>query len=423
MPFFPCAHAGHPLWQHATRQVIVQLQAQISMQPPTVRHGLGLVYVSASLAAHAAEIVGTLAQALPQVQHWAGCAAHSVLAGDMDYGHTGAVAVMLPVLAPGDYQLFSDITTHKPAQPGVTAQAALVHGDAAASVLVPQLIELARQLECPDLLGGLGYLGQDHAQWAWGSTASGRLPATVGGGGVQKGGLSGVLFGPGVELLSVGIQGCRPMGPSHTVTHAEGAALLALDGRPALEVLFGHLNWQEALAAPGAAPHRLPGELRQTLLALSPPHPWVYGASVALAAHVLSVVGIDPLRQAVFVEGLPQPGQSVTLCQADEQAARAEVRRACAEIGDWLAPEPTPAQDGQAAAIGRSICGAIYIRSALRHPVPRSAQVDAELQLIRHALGPVPLLGFTSTYEVDGTALQQMSAQLLVFTQPLQALT
>ena len=47
MPFFPCAHAGHPLWQHATRQVIVQLQAQISMQPPTVRHGLGLVYVSA----------------------------------------------------------------------------------------------------------------------------------------------------------------------------------------------------------------------------------------------------------------------------------------------------------------------------------------------------------------------------------------
>lgn len=144
---------------------------------------------------------------------------------------------------------------------------------------------------------------------------------------------------------------------------------------------------------------------------------------MALAAHVLSVVGIDPLRQAVFVEGLPQPGQTVTLCQADEQVARAEVRRACAEIGDWLAPEPAPAQDGQAAAIGRSICGAIYIRSALRHPVPRSAQVDAELQLIRHALGPVPLLGFTSTYEVDGTALQQMSAQLLVFTQPLQALT
>ena len=130
MPFFPCAHAGHPLWQHATRQVIVQLQAQISMQPPTVRHGLGLVYVSASLAAHAAEIVGTLAQALPQVQDWAGCAAHSVLAGDMDYGHTGAVAVMLPVLAPGDYQLFSDIATHKPAQPGMTAQAALVHGEA-----------------------------------------------------------------------------------------------------------------------------------------------------------------------------------------------------------------------------------------------------------------------------------------------------
>lgn len=423
MPFFPCAHAAHPLWHHATRQVIVQLQAQISMQPPTLRHGLGLVYVSACLAAHSAEILTTLARDLPQVQHWAGCAAPSVLAGDMDYGHTGAVAVMLPVLAPGDYQLFSDIASHKPAQPGVAAQVALVHGDAAAPALVPQLVELARQLECPDLLGGLGHLGQDHAQWVWGSAVLGRLPATVGGGGVQKGGLSGVLFGHGVELLHVGIQGCRPLGPSHTVTHAEGAALLALDGRPALDVLFGHLNWQEAVDLPGAAPHRLPAQLRQTLLALSPPSPWASGTSVDLAAHVLSVVGIDLLRQAVLVEGLPQPGQTVTLCQADTQVARAEVRRACAEIGDWLAPEPTPAQDGQAVAIGRSISGAVYIRSALRHPVPRSAQVDAELQLIRHALGPVPLLGFTSTYEVEGAALQQMSAQLLVFTQPLQALT
>ena len=423
MPFFPCAHAGHPLWQHATRQVIVQLQAQISMQLPAVQQGLGLVYVSASLAAHAAEIVAMLARALPQVQHWAGCAAHSVLAGDMDYGHSGAVAVMLPALAPGDYQLFSDIVTHKPLHAGVAAQAALVHGDAAAPGLVPQLVELARQLECPDLLGGLGQLGQDHAQWAWGSTTSGRLPATVGGGGVQKGGLSGVLFGPGVAQLNVSMQACRPVGPSHTVTHAEDGALLALDGRPALEVLFGHLNWQEAMAQIDAGPHRVPGPLQHMLLALSPPHPWVYGPSVALAAHVLSVVGVDPLRQAVFVEGQPQVGQTVALCRVDEQVARAEVRRACAEIGDWLAPEPTPAQDGQAAAIGRSICGAIYIRSALRHPVPRSAQVDAELQLIRHALGPVPLLGFTSTYEVDGTALQQMSAQLLVFTQPLQALT
>ena len=64
---------------------------------------------------------------------------------------------------------------------------------------------------------------------------------------------------------------------------------------------------------------------------------------VALAAHVLSVVGIDPLRQAVFVEGLPQPGQTVTLCQADEQVARAEVRRACAE-GDGCNAPPLAVQ-------------------------------------------------------------------------------
>jgi hypothetical protein len=72
--------------------------------------------------------------------------------------------------------------------------------------------------------------------------------------------------------------------------------------------------------------------------------------------------------------------------------------------------------------MGRSICGAVYIRNQRRHAPARLPQVDAELQLIRHALGPIPLLGFTSSYEIDAGQLQDMSAQLLVFTQPLQAL-
>lgn len=109
MPFFPCAHAGHPLWPHAVRQVVVQLGAQISMQNLKAPANLGLVYLSASYAEHASDIVGMLSKALPEVQHWVGCAAHSVLAGDMDYGHAGAIAVMLPYLQAQDYQVFQTL--------------------------------------------------------------------------------------------------------------------------------------------------------------------------------------------------------------------------------------------------------------------------------------------------------------------------
>ena len=98
MPFFPCAHAGHAVWQQAVQQVVVQLHAQISMQKLQAECPLGVIYVSACYASHAREIVAMLSQALPQVQDWVGCAAHTVLAGDMDYGQTGAVAVMLPRL-------------------------------------------------------------------------------------------------------------------------------------------------------------------------------------------------------------------------------------------------------------------------------------------------------------------------------------
>ena len=52
----------------------------------------------------------------------------------------------------------------------------------------------------------------------------------------------------------------------------------------------------------------------------------------------------------------------------------------------------------------------------------RMPQADAELQLIRQVLGPIPLLGWTTSCEIDAGQLQHLSAQLLVFTQPLQAL-
>ena len=115
----------------------------------------------------------------------------------------------------------------------------------------------------------------------------------------------------------------------------------------------------------------------------------------------------------------------MTACQADAQAMRTDMRRACAELWELLTTSAVASPDAATTSVptGRSICGAIYIRNRHRHAAVRQPSVDAELQLIRHALGPIPLLGFTSSYEIHAGELQDMSAQLFVFTQPLQALT
>lgn len=423
MPFFPCAHAGHPLWQYATKQVIVQLQAQVSMQNLEAQTPLGVVYVSAMYAEHARDIVAMLAQALPDVRHWVGSAAHAVLAGDMDYGSSGALAVMLPLVDMHDYQVFSGIVPWQASQ--FTPQVALIHGDASSPRLAHQVQTFSQQLAGAHLMGGLCHLHAQHAQWSWGVNAMGSMPLSIGGGGVQVGGFSGVAFGPQMDCLVVEMQGCKPTGPSGVITQVDGDVVLELDGKPALEVFFNDVNWSDVLAQRSPAADVVWAKLQQSLMAMQPAGLVSSSECLSVQSQVLRVVGIDPLRQGIVLDGMPVEGRELVLCQSDEPAMRADMRRACAELWESLTEVLTCAAPDMetAAPHGRCIGGAIYIRNQHRHAQVRTPHIDAELQLIRHALGPIPLLGFSSSYEVNERHLQHMSAQLLVFTQPLQALT
>ena len=423
MPFFPCAHAANPLWQHAVQQVVAQLRVQIQLQQLAQPTRLGVVYVSAIYAAHARDIVATLAQELPDVQHWVGSAAHAVLAGDMDYGHSGAVAVMLLAVGVQDYQVFSGVM---PWRTGAWApQFALVQGDASSPTLVQEIQALRQQMPGAHVVGGLCDLHHQHAQWSWGANVAGGMPLSIGGGGVQVGGFSGVAFSADVACLAVGMQGCKPTGKAHTITQVDGDVVLALDGRPALEVFFYDVNWGDVLAQRAPDADAIWQKLQSAMMAMSAPGRYASGACLAADARVMRVMGIDPLRQGVLLQGMPTLGHTLTMCQPDEQALRADMRRACAELWESLTISPAyaAAEPDAAPPLGRSICGAIYMRNQQRHAVERFPRVDAELQWIRHALGPVPLLGFASAYEIDAGELQYLSAQLLVFTQPLQALS
>lgn len=415
MPFFPCAHAAHPVWKQAVHQVIVQLNAQISVQQLGDTPCLGLVYVSAPYASDAAGVAGMLASALPQVQHWVGCTGHGVLAGDMDYGAAGAVAVMLAYVQTQDYHVFSDAAAAT-AQ-GFVAQHALVHGDAASTALAAHLTDLQQQLQPAAMVGGVSDLQTRHVQWTWGLNAVPR-PASIGGDGVQMGGLSGVAFSAGAECLTLGMHACRPSGRSYTITGVEDNVVLELEGRSALDILN--------IAASGAAAG---DALPSTLWAVAPACTQVHSNCLPPQARVLRVMGVDTQRQGLVLSGRAQVGEVLTGCLQDVQAARADMRRACAQVLDALtcdvipiAPEQEPGASASHGA-GRSISGAIYIRNHARHGRAPRPRVDMELQWIRHALGPVPLLGFSSSAEIEGPHLQHLSAQLLVFTQPLQALS
>lgn len=415
MSFFPCAHAGHTPWQQAARQVAVQLSAQISMQQLAQPPQLALVYVSQAYAPHVQGIMSVLVAALPHVRHWVGCAVPSVLAADTHYGAAGALAVMLPCLAESDYWLFSSGTPWPDAQTWSRCGQVLVHGDASSASTSAALESLQLHMLPARLTGGMGQRLPHPAQWAWKTSgALHAMPASIGGAGVQLGGFSGLALAQAVGCMSISMQGYQTQGPALQITRAEGNVVLELDGLPALR------RWQSSQASISHAP------AGSHFVQLSAPEAYAFEAA---GPQVYGVRALDVGRSALVLDGPVRVGHWMRHCCSDETMARQEVRRACAEVWETLTCEattlaatPEPA-DRQSPSARRGIAGAVYIRSQHRQAMQAGAHEDAELQLIRHALGPIPLLGFTSSYEIEAGGLQQLSAQLLVFTQPMTALT
>ena len=81
------------------------------------------------------------------------------------------------------------------------------------------------------------------------------------------------------------------------------------------------------------------------------------------------------------------------------------------------ATQPAPGAAAPADAATRAIAGAIYISCAGRGG-PHFGAPSAEAQIVRHALGDVPLVGFFASGEIARHHLYGYTGVLTVFTVP-----
>lgn len=410
MAFFPCAHASHTRWETALSQVVAQLRAQMAMQSGQSWPALGLLYLTPPYAPHASEMLAALARELPEVNCWSGMAAPAILGGDMRYaGEQGAMAVMLPLLAQEDFRQFSGLQPlARAVAQGFEVHSVLVHGDGRMPELEELLLELASHTASGEMMGGFGADRRSSLQLAW----SRELPSPEDNG-LVTGGLSGVAFSDRVHTLSRVVQGCKPLAQPMEITDVRDHVILGLNGRPALDVLMQTLDVQLEVDAQAAI-----SRVRHTLLALSLGPYTPHGSCIDVRSRVRPIVGLDPLRRGIVIDESVSTGMHLAFCERSREAAWFELRRACAEIQEMLTPD-LPWPEAGVPAPARMVCGAIYVRSHLRGSTAATSEVDAELQLIRHALGPVPLVGFVTAGEISGREVHGMSGQLTVFTQTL----
>jgi small ligand-binding sensory domain FIST len=396
MPSFLAGHATHPDWRGALALVFAQIEARSAAHDASAAGplSLGFVYLTDHYAPHTRAVYAALRERWPGVA-WVGAVGVGVAASGVEYIDEPALALMIGSVPAGRFEVFSGARKLQRIDPF----SALVHADPASHDLSELIAEMSDRTASGYLFGGV---------------ASSRAAAFHIADGVWQGGLSGVAFTSDVALVSRVTQGCQPVGPTREITDCERNIVLALDGEPALPCLLRDLGMAD-LSDPRSALPRL----RATLVGLTDASDTALGRGGQFGAdtRVRHLIGLDASRAAVAVAETVEPGMRMAFCQRDVEAARRDLVRICSEIRDEVesqAESALTASGGAAADQGQGILGALYISCSGRGG-PHFGGASAELRIIQHALGDVPLVGFFAAGEIARHHLYGYTGVLTVF--------
>lgn len=401
MPRFRHAHASHPDWRVAVELAQAQLDAQAA-QPAFAEGGtLGIVYATGALGGHLGSIRDALAHGHPGVR-WVGAAVEGVCATGAEYVDAPALALMICALPADDFRIFSGRAPLPGDDDAADAiESALVHADPATPDLAELLVDLSLRTRSGRLFGGVVGGEPDEEDGEAAQLADDTI----------SGGVSGVAFGPGIGLLSRVTQGCSPLAGEHVISSCESHYIQSLDGRPALDVMLDDLD------VPAEARASRDGdEILRALPAERLSHGLMIGFAPADAPRgfgfgdylVRNVVGIDPANRLLAVAARPQEGDRAVFCTRDRDAARADLIRICTELREELETESL------------RVLGAHYV-SCVGRGAPLFGGPGAELQIIAHNLGEIPLVGFFANGEIAGDRLYGYTGVLTLFVEPRAA--
>ena len=342
---------------------------------------LGLLYATDALADDLSSVL-TFLRERTRIEHWAGSVGFGVAASGVEYHDRPALSVMVAALPDEAFRVFKPIDAEA-AGGGLDDFAAahdtwlarhqsvlgLVHGDPR-NLAIEKVIEDLAARSSGFLVGGLSASRAHHHQIA---------------GRVTEAGLSGVLLAPEIEVAVGLTQGCSPIGAQHTITEAQDGVIVAIDGRPALEVFKAEIG--ELLAH----------DLRRVggyIFAAFP----IAGSDTG-DYLVRNLTGIDPAKGWISVAEAVEPGRRILFCRRDHDTALSDLRRMVREVKQRAGPAPK---------------AGLYFSCIARGPNLFGPDSE-ELRLIRDELGEIPLAGFFGNGEIFHNRLYGYTGVLALF--------
>ena len=342
---------------------------------------LGFLYTTDVLADDLSSILAFL-RAKTGIQDWVGSVGLGIAAAGVEVYDRPAAAVLVAALPEDSFRVFAPLggsaddgglAAFRNDHNAWLAEHGPVFGVAHGDPRTRALDEILRTLTAATsafLVGGL-------------SASRGGLPQIAGA--VTEGGLSGVLFDPGIQVAVGLTQGCTPIGKTRTITSLEDDAIMELDDRPALEVFkedIGELLAHDLRRVGGYifAGFPIPGSDTGDYL-------------------VRNLTGIDLGRGCIQVGEPLEEGRRVVFCRRDHDSAHADLRRMLKDVKRRAGDRAKAALYFSCIARGRNLFG----------------EQSEELKLVQDALGELPLAGFFANGEISNDRLYGYTGVLAVF--------
>jgi small ligand-binding sensory domain FIST len=330
------------------------------LEPMPAGAHLGIAYLGERLAPVADDIVRALQQRTG-VPHWLGASGSAVLGSPAGPDENG-LAVLVTSVAGAGFRVLSS-----PTGPLRDCGLLLTHAE----------------IEDADPDAGVATLaGAASVQVVGGLTAAGRSPVQIASDSLGSA-LDGIAFRRDVPVVSGIARAGAPLGPLHRVTSALGSTILALDGRPALEVLGEEMGDLFRHGGPRYA----------SALWLAEPDP-----ATGEDLRMRRITGLDRGRGALTVSG-GRLAPRVRLMRPDPAGSLARVGGLARGL--------------RAGLDGRPPMAGLYLASRHRGGCLFGPGVD-ELALLRQELGALPLIGLVTDAEIFGGVVHEGAGVLVL---------
>ena len=356
----------------------------VGQLPREAEATLGILYVSEPAAAALPKLVDELT-AGTGIAHWVGGVGLGVCAGGDEVYDRPAAAVLTAAVPEDSFRIFA--ATGDPA-----ADLPRHHG-AWIEAVQPALALVHADPRCPDLLRAAIDAGSASGAFLVGGLVSHRTQATLvartparNDSGLGAGGMAGLMLAPAVGVATALSQGCMPIGPVRRIDEARDNVVMAIDGRPALDVFREDIG----------------PELAQNLRRVG----GIIFAGLPVAGSdtgdylVRNLMAIDPGQGWIVLGAEVAAGDRIVFCRRDPESARQDLVRMVKQLAGRISGPPK---------------AGVYV-SCVARGVSLFGDEGVEASIIQETLGDFPLVGFFANGEISRDRLYGHTGILTLFT-------